>query len=157
MVESFRFLTETPTVDEGPATYTNDEYGFSFRYPASWTLVEVPGKTMDNVKCADAVVLSQDTLAITIQYLYTSQCCEQVAWCGVGTIIMGNEASRTVLAHQGAVKAFDISYVDEGADLGLLITLRDSGEQAFTAPEMATIPASALAEFEQILGSFEPK
>ena len=59
--------------------------------------------------------------------------------------------------HQDAVKAIDVTYIDEGDDLGLLITLRDTSTQAATASEMATIPGPALAEFEQILGSFESR
>jgi hypothetical protein len=149
------------------ASYVNSAYGFSFQYPASWTLAEVPERKTEVGKCADTVVLTQDTLAITIQVLHPSQCCEQVAWCGVAWIIepttkderlfMDRAASWSLLAYQEAVKAVDVSYIDEDADLGLLIALRDTSTQAAAAAEMASIPQSALAEFGRILDSFEPK
>ena len=47
-------------------------------------------------------------------------------------------------------------YADEDANLALLITLLDNSEQAFTAPEMATISESAVEALDQILSSFEP-
>ena len=159
--------SEAPVAEAEGDSYANAEYDFSFQYPASWAFTELPERKTDTGRCAAALVLTQETLSITIQFLHPSQCCEQVAWCGVGAIveptardqvtIMGREASRTALAHQDAVKAVDVSYIDEDADLGLLITLRDSSETAFTAPEMATIPDSALVELEQILGSFESR
>jgi hypothetical protein len=126
----------------------------------------LPERQTEAGKCADTVVLNQDSLAITIQVLHPSQCCEQVAWCGVAWIIepttkderpfMDRAASWSLLAHQEAIKAVDVSYIDEGADLGLLITLRDTSTQAATAPEMPTIPAPVLADL-QILASFEAK
>ena len=120
---------------------------------------------MDTGKCADALVLSQDTVVLTIQYLHTFQCCEQVGWCGVGMIIeptergteafMDREAFRSVMADQEAIKAVDISYVDQDTDLGLTITLRDTSSQGYAAADMATIAESVLLEFEQIAGSFK--
>jgi hypothetical protein len=67
---------------------------------------------------------------------------------------MGREADRTALAHEGAVKAGDVYYHD-GADLYLQITLRDSSETAYTAPEMKALPETAVADLDQILSSFE--
>jgi hypothetical protein len=157
--------TPTPPAIEAARTWSTEAYGFAFRYPSSWALSEVPERSMDTGKCADALVLSQGTLVLTIQYLHTSQCCEQVGWCGVGWILeptnrdqvamLGKEASRTLLVDSDEVKAVDVSYVDEGVDLALMITLRNTSRQGHTATEMAAIPELALAEFDQILASFE--
>jgi hypothetical protein len=71
--------------------------------------------------------------------------------------MLGKKASRALLVDQDRVKAVDVSYVEEDADLALMITLRDTSRQGHTAAEMATIPESAVIEFEQILGSFESR
>jgi hypothetical protein len=157
------------------ASYDNEEYGFSFQYPASWALAEIPGRKLEDaakhppgampVRCADAVVLSRDRLALTIQY-YRKSDEGPIAWCGgIGTevepvtrdktMILGREAFRRVYGSQGAVKEVYTQYAHEDADLLLDITLRDSSETAFTAAEMATIPESVLVELDQILSSFE--
>ena len=165
----------SPAPESEWASYDNDAYAFSFQYPASWTLKEIPGRALEDaarppsgampVRCADAILVSQDTLAISIQY-YRKSDDGPIAWCDDATIIeptnrdevavMGREAVRTSLVYQDEIKAVDI-YVDDGADLLLQIALRDVNTQGFAAPEMKTIPAAALIEFEQILNSFEPR
>jgi hypothetical protein len=66
-------------------TYENTSYGFSFQYPASWTVEEVAGETVDTdsqvSKLADAVVLRQGKFAIVVQYQHKSDPA-QIAWGG---------------------------------------------------------------------------
>ncbi|MFQ5856877.1 MAG: hypothetical protein ACE5LU_14785, partial [Anaerolineae bacterium] len=60
-------VTERPTF----LTYTNAEYGFSFRYPPTWSFEEVPGRdetALGGPKFAPSVILSQQTLTLIIGY-----------------------------------------------------------------------------------------
>ena len=45
--------------------------------------------------------------------------------------------------------------MDEEANLVVQITLRDSSETAYTAPEMKALPESAVTDLDRILSSFE--
>jgi hypothetical protein len=164
-----------PSSETQWASYDNQEAGFSFQYPATWTLVEIPGQENKEaakhppgampVRFADAIVLRRDRLALTIQY-YRKSDPGPVAWSGgIHTevepvrhdqmTILGREAPRTLLGSPGAVKEVYTQYAHEDADLLLDIRLRDSSETAYTAEEMVTLPESVLVELDQILGSLE--
>jgi hypothetical protein len=165
-----------PSVQEEEwASYDNEEFGFSFQYPATWTLEEVPGQEIKEalkyppgamaVRFADAVVLRLDRLALTIQYYRKSDPGPVSWWGGAATevepvnqdkaMILGRESFRTFYGSPGAVKEVYTQYAHEDADLVLDIRLRDSSETAFTADELATIPEPVLIELDQILSSFE--
>ena len=163
------------SAEETWASYENDAYGFSFQYPATWTLEEVPGRTLDQgtdppgatpARCADAVVLRQGEVEIGIHYAPAHMPDEgPVAWCDLMIIreptdqdtvqMMGQDAMRAAMADQGAVKAAFVRYVNEEADLVVQITLRDVSETAYAASEMKAIPPEAVTDFQRILSSFE--
>jgi hypothetical protein len=158
------------------ASYENAAYGFSFQYPVRWTLEEVPGQAFPHdpnqpagaspARCADAVLLHQGEVEIAVHYA-PARAPEDgpVAWCELMVLraatdqdtvqVMGREVRRAAMTDQGAVKAVFVSYVNEEADLVLQITLRDTTETAYTAPEMKALPASAVDDLERILSSFE--
>jgi hypothetical protein len=161
---------EEPSATEGAwASYENEEYGFSFQYPATWTLEEVPGQELPEEpgrpagRCSNTIVLSQGTLVIQIQYLRGA---DGPFWCGgtVGSIlgptdraeamVMGQSARRVWLEHEDAVKAVDV-YIADVADLFFEILLRDTSDTAYTAPEMKALPESAVTDLDRILSSFE--
>jgi hypothetical protein len=162
--------SSAPSAEAEWASYDNQEFGFGFQYPATWTLEEIPGQPLPEEpgrpagRCSNTIVLSQGTLAIQIQYLRGA---DGLYWCGVGTVatilepthkeqvtVMGQPARRNALADQDAVKAVDV-YVDDVADLFFTIMLRDTSDTAYTAPEMKALPESAVADLDRILSSFE--
>jgi hypothetical protein len=71
--------------------------------------------------------------------------------------IMGEEGSRFITAHEGAIKAIQISVGIPDADLVLLVTLSESveiGDAEFVTSEAETVPDSSIGVLDQILGSF---
>lgn len=165
----------TAASEEVWASYENEAYGFSFQYPATWTLEEAPGRKLDTggqpagaapARCADAVLLHQGEIEIAVHYAPARPPADgPVAWCELMVLrdatdqdtvqVMGREALRAAMTDQGAVKAVFVSYVNEEADLIVQITLRDTTETAYTAPEMKALPQRAVADLELILSSFE--
>jgi len=150
-------------------TYENATYGFSFQYPASWTVEEVAGETVeDGVKLADAVVLRQGQFAIVVQYQRKSDPA-QIAWggslgpgglgyaeatLGDRVTLLGEETHKNVWTYDGGVKAIAVNTTGKGSDLILSITLADGSVTLIQDAEAATIPASAIAALDQILSSF---
>ena len=155
----------------GPQTlnYENGSYGFSFQYPASWTVQEVPGeKVEDDVKLADAVVLRQGVFAIVVQVQRKSNPA-QIAWGGDlvpgGTgyaeailgdrvTLLGEETHKNVWAYDGGVKAIEVNTTGKYTDLILSITLADTSARLIQDAETATIPDSAVAALDQVVSSF---
>jgi len=151
-------------------TYENTSYGFSFQYPASWTVEEVAGQTVeDGVKLADAAVLRQGKFAIVVQYQRKSDPA-QVAWgssLGPGGLgyaeatlgdrmtLLGEETHKHVWTYDGGVKAIAVNTTGKHADLILSVTLADTSVRVIQDAETATIPASAVAALDQILSSFK--
>jgi len=154
----------------GPQTlnYENGSYGFSFQYPASWTVQEVPGeKVEDDVKLADAVVVRQGLFAIVVQVQRKSDPA-QIAWGGDlvpgGTgyaeailgdrvTLLGEETHKNVWTYDGGVKAIEVNTTGKYADLILSITLADSSARLIQDAETATIPDSAMAALDQVVSS----
>jgi hypothetical protein len=183
MIESFQFLTETPTVpstdstepDAGWASYVNTDYGFSFQYPADWTMETFPGGPLDvetadgnQVTQAEAVVLSKDNLDIVFQFLRMSDGpFMNYRFAGVinewtsmeSRTIMGAEASRFISMHEGATKAISANVAVPDADLVLLVTLSErvaiEGDY-LDIPGAEAIPDSTVALLDQILDSLAP-
>jgi hypothetical protein len=111
-------------------------------------------------------VLRQGEVEIGIHYAPAHASDEgPVAWCELMVIreptdqdtvqMMGQDAMRAAITDQGAVKAVFVSYVNEGANLVVQVTLRDTSETAYVASEMKAIPPEAVADFQRILSSFE--
>jgi hypothetical protein len=151
-------------------TYQNASYGFSFQYPASWTVEEVAGEPVeDDVKLADAVVLRQDAFAIVVQYQFKSDPA-QIAWggdvvpgglgyaeavLGDRVTLLGEDTHKLVWTYDGGVKAMEVNTTGKTADLLLSITLADTSARLIQDAEAATIPDSAIAALDQVLSSFE--
>lgn len=150
-------------------TYENATYGFSFQYPASWTVEEVAGEAVeDGVKLADAVVLRQGQFAIVVQYQFKSDPA-QIAWggdlvpgglgyaeatLGESVTLLGEETHKHVWTYDGGVKAIAVNTTGKYADLILSITLADTSVRVIQDAEAATLPESAIAALDQVLGSF---
>jgi len=131
-------------------TYTNADYGFSFRYPSTWQLEQEP----------NLVKLSQGTLVLGIGCRFDT---EDVSIGGTGTpagdfetrgnvTFLGQELRRDVLVFEGNVKA--VFYVGTGpiqaGNVVFAIRLDD-----FSDDPGSDIPESLQTEVDQIVESFE--
>jgi hypothetical protein len=153
------------------ATYKNATYGFSFQYPATWTVEEVEGGTVDTgaemAKLADAVILRKGKLSIVVQYLRKSDP-DQIAWggrhqpidLGFGDAVLGDrvtvlgvETHKRIWSYNDGIKAVFVEVVADAADLVLQITLGDTSGVSIRDPEAETISQPAMAALDQILSS----
>jgi Tol biopolymer transport system component len=150
-------------------THENATHGFSFQYPASWTVEEVVGEIVeDDVKLADAVVLRQGAFAIVVQHQFKSDPA-QIAWggdfvpgglgyaeatLGAPVTLLGEETHKNVWAYDGGVKAVEVNTTGKYADLILSITLADTSARFIQDAEAATIPEFAIGALDQVLSSF---
>lgn len=182
ILSSFRLAGSggTPSdLPEGPAglaNYNNDDYGFSFQYPADWTIETYPAENLDednlpadaDVAPAAAVVLNQDNLDVSIQFVRMSDG-PYIHWRFSGVIleptamddytIMGAEGYRFVFAHEDAIKAIQISIAIPDVDLVLFVTLSESveiGDVEFDVSQAETIPDWSIGVLDQILSSLAP-
>jgi hypothetical protein len=165
-------LTRTDEAETGGAdvlSYTNAAHGFSFQYPASWTVEEVTGETMDDgTKLADAVVLTQGRFKIIVQYRYRSDP-GPIAWggdlvpgglgygeatLGDPVTVLGEETRPHVWTYADGVKAMALNTTGKGADLILSVTLADGNVVLIQDREAETLPASAVAALDRVLHSF---
>ena len=155
----------------GPVTltYENSASGFSFQYPASWTVEEVLGEAVENdVKLADAVVLRQGTFAIVVQYQRKSDPA-QIAWggsfvsgglgyaeatLGDRVMLLGERTYKYIWTDDDDTKAIAVNTTGQNADLVLSITLADSRVRVVQDAGAATIPESAVAALDQVLITF---
>jgi hypothetical protein len=161
--------TETGSF-EGWATHTNDDFGFTFQYPADWALEVIPRKTLDEGPgspqwLADAIVLNKGKLAISIQHIRMS---ESVAWDGQLTgsgpyqeaitgdplILIGQDTHKLIWAYNDGIKAIQVQAVNEAADLALTIALYDGSVEWIGDPAAETVPETAIGVLDGILSSF---
>jgi hypothetical protein len=152
-------------------TYENTSYGFSFQYPATWTVEEVAGGTVDAgseiIELADGVILSQSKFAIVVQYLRKSDP-NQVGWdgrhqpvdlffgdavLGDKVTVMGVETHKRIWTYNDGIKAVFVEVIPQAEDLVFHITLGDSSGVSIRDAEAETIPKSAMAALDQILSS----
>ncbi len=165
-VEEAGTAVELPAEPSEWISYTNDDYGFTFQYPADWSLEILPEKELGGGhRWPETVMLSQGNLALTIQYLRMSDMAsEEVglrSWVNPQEItvrekvtVMGQEEFRYIWAYEGEIKAVGVSYGNQAADLGLQITLCERvTEELLIIPEAETIPESALAVLDRIVAS----
>jgi hypothetical protein len=165
-VEEAGAAVESPAGPSEWISYTNDDYGFTFQYPADWTLEIRPETDLGGGdRWPEAVSLSQGNLILTIQYLRMSDMATGDvglrSWVDPQEItvretvtVMGQEEFRDTWAHEGAVKAVGVSYGNQAADLGLQSTLCERvTEELLNIPEAETIPESALAVLDGIVDS----
>lgn len=100
--------TATPDPYAGWLTYTNAKYGFSFRYPSTWTLTE----SASDGRVSDMVKLSQQTVGLVVGFRATGE--DLIIEMGMpagdiqaeGTVqFLGLQVPRQVLVYQGKDKA----------------------------------------------------
>jgi hypothetical protein len=151
-------------------SYTNDDFGFTFQYPADWALEVIPRRALDEGAgspqwLADAIVLNKDELNISIQHLRIS---ESVAWdgrlggggayqeavVGAPVTLIGQEAKKWVWTVNDKIKALEIQAVNQDADLVLQIALYDASVEWIGDPAAETIPEAAIGVLDGILSSF---
>jgi hypothetical protein len=143
------------TAMEGWETYVNDDYGFSLRYPPTWTLEVVPGNGQmgpGGSLQGDAVTLTKD---ITLLYIGFKRADEDlfIGWTGVGgtamqkgdpifAVIAGQEVPRVHVMYEELLKT--ILYGASGApaleigDMDFAIRLDDTAQQeAFYESELS--------------------
>jgi hypothetical protein len=157
--------------NEGWATHTNDEFGFSFQYPADWALELVPRRPLEGAGAGDpqslagAIVLTKDHPVISIQYYRIS---EPAAWDGRFSggglpqeadreqlTLFGQEGPKWVWTVNDGIKAIMVQAVNEAADLVLQIELYDGSVQWIGDPAAETLPETAISVLDGILSSFE--
>jgi LysM repeat protein len=128
-------------------TYTNAEYGFSFRYPTSWTLEEE----------ANLVRLSQGMLAFLIAFQRQGEGVNP-PWTGMpaGALqdrgvmsFMEGTIARQALVYEGQVKV--LIYHAEVGELAFAMRLEDVVTADYDRIELA---APLVGEADQIIGSF---
>jgi hypothetical protein len=149
-------------------TYENEEAGFSFQHPATWAIDEVTGETMeDGVKIADAVVLSQGTLNLIVQYQRKSDP-TLVAWgggllpadmgyqesvLGDRVTVVGVETHKRIWADDEEIKAVTVAVVNPTSDLLFDISLTDGSARSIKDADAKAIPDAAMAALDQVLAS----
>jgi hypothetical protein len=153
-----------PSTEDEPypgwASYVNTDYGFSFRYPITWALEEVPAREDERGTWASSVKLTQGMLRLIVQYMRTSEDVLLEGGFGAGDVVdrgtvtfMGQEVPRQALVFEGQTKAvFCAAEVD-----GLVFRVQlddDPGEGVDYGT--IDIPEPAQAEMDVIMGSFEP-
>jgi lipoprotein-anchoring transpeptidase ErfK/SrfK len=134
------------------ATYTNREYGFSFRYPSSWAVME--GQNY--------ISLAEGTMNLVIGYRHATEdpniCCRDRLPEGevidVGSVACAGEmVSKALLVCEGQTKAVLYEGTQEISvgDLRFLFYLED-----FNADyDAANIPAGVQEQVDEVISSLE--
>jgi len=160
--------TAPPPPQGNVQAYKNDAAGFSFQYPTTWTTEEVVGETMeDGTKIADAVVLSQDTFNLVVQYQRKSDP-TPTAWggdllpadmgysesiLGDRVTVAGVETHKRIWNDDEGIKAVIVAVVNPTEDLLFDISLTDSSARSIKDADAKTIPDTAMAALDQVLAS----
>jgi len=150
-------------------TYESAAHGFSFQYPAAWTVEEVVGEMMDDgTKLADAVVLTQGKFKIIVQHQRKSDPAP-TAWggslmpgglgysestLGDPVTVLGEDTHKLIWTYNGAIKAVAVNTTGKGSDLVLSITLADGSVALIQDAETETVPGSAIAALDRVVSSF---
>ena len=152
-----------PTDDDpypGWASYVNTDYGFSFRYPPTWALEEVPAREGERGTWASSVRLTQGTLRLIVQYVRTSEDVLLEGGFGAGDVVdrgtvmfMGQQVPKQALVFEGQTKA--VFCAAEVGDLVFRVQLDDDPGEGVDYGTI-DIPEPAQAEADVIVGSFEP-
>jgi lipoprotein-anchoring transpeptidase ErfK/SrfK len=135
--------TRPPTAaPPGWATYTNADYGFSFHYPTSWAVQEIPS---DGTR-ANVVRLRWEMLRVVVQYRRTKEdtVIEKTAPGGNrqprGTAsFLGQDVTRDVLVDDGKVK--QVAYRLSGGPA-------QAGDLVFSISLQSVASDECLREFE---------
>ena len=142
-----------PTATLDLSTYANDEYGFTFRYPSTWTMTEAP----------HAVRLTQGTLTLSIGYRWAMESVNIFGRTGVpaGDFIcdgkiqfLGKVIPAQILEYQRKDKA--VFYGENGrVEAGDLVFVLFSEDLNGTHYDQLDIPKGLQDEVKGILESFE--
>lgn len=154
--------TAEPTSDAAPewATYTNNTYGFSFHYPVTWGLTELPaGREAAGGTASMEIRLMRDDLRLVIQVKSEDE--RYVlgpSGRGAGEIIdresvsfLGHEIALKALVYEGKDKA--VFWGDEIDQLIFYIQL-DEAQMGDADYGATALPAQAQTEMVAILASF---
>jgi len=154
---------QPPTEDDpypGWASYVNTDYGFSFRYPITWALEEMPTREDERGTWASSVKLTQGTLRLVVQTMRTSEDVLLEAGFGAGDVVdrgtvmfMGQQVPKQALVFEGQTKA--VFCAAEVGDLVFRVQLDDDPGEGVDYGTI-DIPEPAQAEVDVILGSFAP-
>jgi hypothetical protein len=164
MVESFRLLTRAsaePSADTadpyaGWTTYTNETYGFSFKYPLTFGIPHWELTEEDHV-----VKLCKDTTCLVIGYLRTGEDIILRSGVPAGTLVergtvnvLGQELSRSVLVYEGKDKAvlYNGAQHIEAGDLRFLISVDEFARIDY---EDIELPAEIQTEVDNVVASLE--
>jgi len=144
---------------QGWLTYTNTEYGFSFKYPPDWYLhPEVPASDAGELPLMNFINLSKDDLGLQIGYKYASE--EGVMGTGVSageliprnpTYFLGQQIEKEWLVYNEGLKNifYHMTTVD---DLIFASSLALGGSVDY---ETAVISPKSEFEVDLILSTFE--
>ena len=156
---------------EGWENHTNDDFGFTFQYPTDWALEVIPRRALEGAGTgdpqwlADAVVLTKDDLAISIQHYRMSEPAGwdgrlsgggpyQEAITGDQVTLISQDIRKLVWIYSDGIKAIEVQAVNHDADLVLQIALRDESVEWIGDPAAETIPETAIVVLDGILSSF---
>jgi hypothetical protein len=154
---------QPPTEDDpypGWASYVNTDYGFSFRYPITWTIEEVPAREDERGTWASSVKLTQGTLRLVVQYMRTTEDVLLEGGFGAGDVVdrgtvtfMGQQVPKQALVFEGQTKA--VFCASEVGELVFRVQLDDDPGEGVDYGTI-DLPEPVQAEVDVILGSFEP-
>ncbi len=144
---------------QGWLTYTNTEYGFSFKYPPDWYLhPEVPASDQGELPLMNFISLSKGDLLLQIGYKYASE--EGVMGTGVGagdlipqdpTYFLGQQIEKDWLVYNERLKNIFYHMTTVG-DLTFAFTL---GLTASVDYETAVVLPESEFVVDLILSTFE--
>ncbi|MDT8307043.1 MAG: hypothetical protein RRC07_14020 [Anaerolineae bacterium] len=131
--------------------YANADYGFGFRYPSTWTLVERPNMV--------SLVYNESGVALGIGYKRAGDDVDLTQYggaagdfVGLGSIsFLGEEIVQTALVYQGVHKQIHYNETREIRRGDLIFTLAVRSERAFDA---AVVPEEVRLAADDVLASF---
>ena len=148
-----------PPVPEDWASYINSDYGFAFRYPATWTLEETPAQDRPHGTCAPSVSLRQEMLRLTVMYKNSAESDIMPGSASSGDLVprgsvtlLGQELRRKVLVFEGKDKA--VKYLDTPKMPAGNLAFRISLDSIGADHEIVGIPEAIQAEVDRIIESF---
>jgi hypothetical protein len=143
-------IVEDSTI-EAWVEYTNTEYGFRFRYPSSWGLIERPNTVAITNQAANVLRIRFRRLDEEVQLNQYGGAAGDFA--GRGTVVfLGEEVEKVALVYQGVDKEVHYNRTSEITRGDLVFTLAlDSNRQY----EKAIVPDEVQALAEEVVASFE--
>ncbi len=143
------------------ASYTNSEYGFTFNYPPSWSLTEMPAvdyTTEGGFHYGRSLQLQKGATMLFIGYRWVSE--DHIWWTGVGawgdaisggTVdFLGQPLEKTIWVYEGKVNYVRYPSVEAN---DLVFGMR-MDYTAYADPQSVEIPGEDILEADQILESF---